>query len=60
MGPDQVKKLLRRKKRHQESEKKPYGVGKIFENHISDNKLMSKIYTELINLNIKNTNNTIK
>ena len=45
--------FIKIKRNHQQSEEATYRIGKIFANHTSDNRLISKIYKELIQLNSK-------
>ena len=56
MGLHKIKKRLCSKENDQQSEKATYGMRKIFANHISDKKLVSKIHKELIQLNSKINN----
>lgn len=51
------KETVKKKKNNEEA---TYGWEKIFENHMSDKKLMTKIYQELKQLNSKKKNKTNK
>ena len=53
MGLHQIKKLFHSKGNHQQNEKQLTEWEKMFANDISDKGLMSKIYKELLLLNIK-------
>ena len=59
MGLYQTKKLLYRKETINKIKRQPTEWEKIFENHISDKRIISKLDKELIQLN-KNSNNPIK
>ena len=46
--PNQIKKLRHSNRNHQQNEKATYWMKEKTVNHVSDNKLVSKIYVELI------------
>ena len=55
-----LKSFCRRKETTNKTKRQPSEWEKIFANHISDKRLIFKIYKELIQLNSKKTNNVIK
>ena len=59
MGLYQTRKICTAKEAIKKMKRQPTEWEKIFANDISDRELISKIYNELIQLNIKKTNNLI-
>ena len=60
MGPNQTYKLLHSKGTINKMKKQPTEWEKIFANDVTNKGSISKIYKQLIQLNIKKTNNPIK
>ena len=60
MGPNQTYKLLHSKETINKMKRQPTEWEKIFANDVTVKGLVSKIYEELMQLNMKRTNNPIK
>ena len=60
MGPNDTEKLLRAKKTINKTKRQPLEWEKICASKVTDKGLISKIYKQLIQLNIKKTNNLIQ
>ena len=54
MGPNQTYKLLHREKMMNKTKRQPMGWEKISANNVTDKGLISKMYTQLTQLNNKN------
>ena len=60
MGPNELKSFCTANKSIKKAKRQPSEWEKIFANEATDNGLISKIYKQLMQLNIKNTNNPIQ
>ena len=60
MGPNETSKLLQAKETTNKTKRQPSEWEKISANESTDKRLISKIYKQLMQLNIKKTNNPIK
>ena len=60
MGPNNLISFCTAKETINKTKRQPRGWEKIFANEVTDNGLISKIYKQLIQPNIKKTNNPIQ
>ena len=60
MGPNETSKLLHSKETINKMKRQPSEWEKIFANEATDKGLISKIYKQLMQLNVKKTNNPIQ
>ena len=60
MGPNPTYKLLYSKENHKQNKKTTCRVGEIIANETTDKGLISKVYKQLMQLNMNKTNNPIQ